>query len=137
LCDELQLAVNLEIKPTAGQEAVTGATVAALAASYAPRAGLLLSSFALPALEAARDMAPTLPRALLVEAIPGDWVEQMKLYGCMALHASASKLDVEMAKAVIAADVPLVCYTVNQRQRADALFALGITAIFSDRPDLM
>lgn len=136
LCDELKLAVNLEIKPAAGQEAVTGGTVAALAATCIPRAGLMLSSFSTAALDAAREMAPELPRALLVEAIPADWAEQLRQHGCTALHAAAGQLDPARAGTVLAAGFPLACYTVNDPQEARRLYALGVAAIFSDRPDL-
>lgn len=136
LCDQLNLAVNLEIKPASGQDEVTGATVAVLAASCAPRAGLILSSFSMAALAAARDAAPTLSRALLVEAIPDAWAVQLADYGCEALHASAWQLEPAKLQAVLAAGVPLACYTVNQRGQAEALFAAGVSAVFSDRPDL-
>lgn len=136
LCDELQLAVNLEIKPSAGQDVLTGRTVAALAAVCAPRAGLILSSFSATALAAAAEMAPELSRALLVETLPADWAQQLRQQGCSALHAEAQTLDHALARAVVAAGVPLACYTVNRRNEADALFALGVTAVFSDRPDL-
>ena len=136
LCDALGLAVNLEIKPAAGHESVTGSTVAALAAACAPRAGLLLSSFSTAALAAARELAPELPRALLVEAIPSDWPQRLTEHGCMALHASAKQLDQAAARTVVAAGIPLACYTVNQPDQAEALFALGVAAVFSDRPDL-
>lgn len=136
LCDELKLAVNLEIKPSPGLESVTGSTVAAIAAACAPRAGLILSSFSAVALAAAREMAPELERALLVEAIPADWAEQLRQQGCTALHAEARQLDPARAGNVLAAGFPLACYTVNDPHEARRLYALGIAAIFSDRPDL-
>ncbi|HWV17155.1 MAG TPA: glycerophosphodiester phosphodiesterase [Rhodocyclaceae bacterium] len=136
LCDELQLAVNLEIKPSAGQDVLTGHAVTALAGARVPRAGLILSSFSAVALAAAAEMAPELSRALLVETLPADWAQQLRQQGCIALHAEAQTLDHDLARAVVAAGVPLACYTVNRRCEADALFALGVAAVFSDRPDL-
>jgi glycerophosphoryl diester phosphodiesterase len=136
LCDELKLAVNLEIKPTAGQEAITGSTVAAIAAACVPRAGLILSSFSPPALAAAREMAPELGRALLVEAIPPDWAERLQQQGCSALHAEARQVDPALVRSITGAGVPLACYTVNDPLEARRLYALGVAAVFSDRPDL-
>lgn len=137
LCDELNLAANLEIKPAAGQDAITGSTVAMLAAACAPHAGLLLSSFSTIALDAARELAPELTRALLLESIPADWQQRLQAHDCSALHVAARNLDHDAAKAVIAARIPLACYTVNQQSEAEALFALGVSAVFSDRPDLL
>jgi glycerophosphoryl diester phosphodiesterase len=136
VCDALNLAANVEIKPTQGLATVTGATVAAVAASSLPRAGLLLSSFAPQALLAARDLAPELPRALLVESIPADWVAQLDALACMAVHADARQLDALRVRELVAAGVPLACYTVNRRQRAEELYALGVASVFSDRCDL-
>lgn len=137
LCDALGLAVNLEIKPAEGYETMTGATVAALAASLVPRAGLLLSSFAPAALQAAQETAPELPRALLVEAIPADWAEQLGTLKACALHTDAARLEQMRVAEVLAARIPLACYTVNRRDVAEALLAQGVSAVFSDRPDLL
>jgi glycerophosphoryl diester phosphodiesterase len=34
------------------------------------------------------------------------------------------------------AGFPLACYTVNHRDEAERLFAMGVSAVFTDRPDL-
>ncbi|HTJ97421.1 MAG TPA: glycerophosphodiester phosphodiesterase family protein, partial [Rhodocyclaceae bacterium] len=131
------LAVNLEIKPATGYEEVTGATVAALAVSQPPRAGLLLSSFSEPALLAAKALAPEVERAVLVEQIPSDWPELLARHEAVALHASARLLDNVTAQAIISAGIPLACYTVNDLAQARSLLALGVSSVFSDRPDLL
>ncbi len=41
-----------------------------------------------------------------------------------------------MAREVCNAGYPLACYTVNRRDEAVRLFALGVSAVFTDRPDL-
>jgi glycerophosphoryl diester phosphodiesterase len=134
LCAELGLWANVEIKPAAGQEIETGKAVARLAA--AATGGLLLSSFSPSALRAAAEVAVLLPRALLVESIPADWRERMAETGSRALHAAAHALDTDGLQAVRAAGFPVACYTVNRREEAERLFATGIDAVFTDRPDL-
>lgn len=134
VCVRLGLWANVEIKPAAGQEVETGRVVARHAARSSAR--LLLSSFSTEALCAAAAEVPHLPRALLVEAIPANWRARMLASGALALHASARALRDEELHAVRAADVPVACYTVNQREAAERLFALGVSAIFTDRPDL-
>lgn len=134
LCAALGLWANVEIKPSAGQEAETGRVVARHAAAATGR--LLLSSFSAEALCAAASEAPQLPRALLVEEIPADWRERVAETAALALHSAARKLTVEGAQAVRAAGFPLACYTVNRRDEAERLFAMGVSAVFSDRPDL-
>lgn len=134
LCATLGLWANVEIKPSAGQDLETGRVVARHAAAAAGK--ILLSSFSAIALGAAAAEAAQLPRALLVEAIPGDWRERVAESGALALHCSARALSAEVAQAVRAAGFPLACYTVNRRDEAERLFALGVSAIFTDRPDL-
>jgi glycerophosphoryl diester phosphodiesterase len=134
LCAALGLWANVEIKPAAGQEAETGQAVARHAALATGK--LLLSSFSSVALRAAADEAVQLPRAMLVEAIPADWRERLMETGARALHSAARALSVDALQTVRDAGFPLACYTVNRREDADRLFAMGVSAVFTDRPDL-
>ena len=134
LCAALGLWANVEIKPAAGQEAETGKAVARHAATATGK--ILLSSFSSVALLAAADEAVQLPRAMLFEAIPADWRERLMESGSRALHASARALTDDGLLAVRNAGLPLACYTVNKRDEAERLFAQGVSAVFTDRPDL-
>jgi glycerophosphoryl diester phosphodiesterase len=134
LCAKLGLWANVEIKPSAGQEVETGRSVARHAAAAA--GNILLSSFSTAALCAAAAEAAQLPHALLVEAIPDDWRARMAESGAFALHCSARTMSAEVLQTARDAGIPLACYTVNRREEAERLFALGITALFTDRPDL-
>lgn len=134
LCAALGLWANVEIKPSTGQDAETGRIVARHAAAAGGR--LLLSSFSVEALCAAATAAPQLPRALLVGAIPADWRQRLAETDAVALHSSARALTDEALQAVSAAGFPLACYTVNRRADAERLFARGVAAVFTDRPDL-
>ena len=131
------LGANVEIKPDTGREAETGAAVAEALTGRWPDAlpSPIVSSFRPAALAAARAAAPDLPYALLVETIPDDWPDQLRRSGCQAVHADARRLVRGKARAVIAAGVPLRCYTVNAPGRARALRAMGVSAVFTDRPD--
>jgi glycerophosphoryl diester phosphodiesterase len=134
LCAALGLWANVEIKPSAGQDAETGRAVARHAVLASGK--LVLSSFSAEALQAATETADRLPRALLVEAITADWRERMAQAGALALHAAARTLTAETAAAVRDAGFPLACYTVNHHDEAARLFAMGVSAVFTDRPDL-
>ena len=134
LCVALGLWANVEIKPARGQEAATGKAVARCAAAATGK--LLLSSFSAAALRAAADEAVHLPRAMLFEAIPADWRERLLETGARALHSAARALTVDVLQAARDAGFPLACYTVNRREDAERLFAMGVSAMFTDRPDL-
>lgn len=135
-CSRNGIAMNVEIKPVPGNERDTGRAVGEACAALAP-GSLWLSSFAPEALAAARDAAPAVPRALLVEAVPPDWRERMDSLGAIALHAKAGLLTEAQATAVKQAGFGLMAYTVNDPDDARRLFALGVDAICTDRLDLI
>ncbi len=128
------LCANVEIKPCPGREAETGRAVA-LALENHGLGGLLLSSFSVPALEAARDVAPGLARALNVDAAPGDWRDRLTDLNCQALHCNHKKLSRSEAVLIRENGFDLRCYTVNDYGRAETLFGWGVRSVFTDYPD--
>lgn len=128
--------MNAEIKPLPGTARGCGRAVAAACARM-PEGSVLLSSFSVEALDAAREAAPAVPRALLVEAVPEDWRERLGKVGAVALHAKAGLLQPAQAAAVKAAGFGLMAYTVNDPAEARALFAMGVDAVCTDRIDLI
>ncbi|MDP9107487.1 MAG: glycerophosphodiester phosphodiesterase, partial [Pseudomonadota bacterium] len=134
-----RLWMNVEIKPSTGAEARTGAVVAAttLAALQSEQATPLLSSFSFDALVAARAAAPDLPRGWLVERVPADWQDRLEALDAVALHVNQRHLRASEARAVKNAGYGLFCYTVNSIERAQELFGFGVDAFCTDRIDLI
>ena len=56
--------------------------------------------------------------------------------GCAALHMQHDRVTPELAGAVHAAGYGLLCYTVNDPERAALLYALGVDCVVTDRLDL-
>lgn len=136
LCAELGLWANVEIKPGAGREAETASVIAAfLQPRWRDGAGIV-SSFSAVALHTFAELAPAIPLALLVGDIPPDWKAQVARNGCVAVHCAARRGTVGRLEEVLAAGVPVACYTVNSRDAVDRLLAAGVAAIFTDRPDI-
>jgi glycerophosphoryl diester phosphodiesterase len=134
---ELGLEVNLEIKPCPGREVETARTACRVLQGIWPadRPAPLLSSFETLSLAAARDTAPELPRALLVEALPRRWRELMTELECVSLNLSHRRNPDAVLEELVAEGVPVLLYTVNDPARAQALMRLGATALFTDAPD--
>ncbi|HEX9171755.1 MAG TPA: glycerophosphodiester phosphodiesterase [Telluria sp.] len=137
--------MNIEIKPAPGYEAETGRVVARLAramfadvieAGNLARAPLL-SSFSVLALEAARDAAPDLPRALLMSEVTADWQRPAGALGVQAVHVNHKSLTAELAAEIKGAGFGLFCYTVNDVARAHELLGWGVDAFCTDRIDLI
>jgi glycerophosphoryl diester phosphodiesterase len=142
---------NVEIKPAPGHERRTGRLVAqGIARAYAdvmrcgsdPATRLdvrvpLLSSFAEEALVAARSAEAELPRALLIDEVPGDWQSRLERLGAVSLNTDHESLTAATARAIKQAGYWLFCYTVNTPERARELFSWGVDAFCTDRIDLI
>jgi glycerophosphoryl diester phosphodiesterase len=133
----LGLGANVEIKPEADREAETAQVVFRTLKTFWP-SGLpppVVSSFSTLALAVSAAGAPEWEHALLVQTVPYDWRRRLAAIGSTALHCNARRLDRGRAAEVIAAAVPLRCYTVNSVRMARKLFAWGVSALFTDAPD--
>lgn len=131
--------VNIEIKPVPGAEARTGAAVALDALSLWQNATVppLLSSFSEAALEAARLAAPGLPRALLLDKLPADWLDRLRRLDCVALDANHRELDARVIADAHAAGFKVLSYTVNDPARAQDLLAWGLDGLITDAVDVI
>ena len=125
---------NIEIKPSPGREAETGAAIAAEALALWRDADVppLLSSFSEAALEAARRVAPGLPRALLISRLPDDWLERCRALGCVALDANHRELDAETIERAHREGLRVLAYTINEPTRAAMLRKLGLDGVITD-----
>lgn len=130
-------ALNIEIKPTPGDERRTGEVVAAEAARrWAGRTvPPLLSSFKTEALEGARSSAPQLPRALLLDSLHSGWFEQAQQLGCVAVVANFNVYHREMVERLHGAGLWALAYTVNDESPARWLLGLGLDGLITDAVD--
>lgn len=129
--------LNIEIKPTPGQEAATGSAVADAAAKLWATAAVppLLTSFAPEALEAAQAARPQLPRGLLLDTLWTGWLETALRLDCVAVicdHTLWNESSVLQAKS---AGFRCLSYTVNDAAVAQRLTRLGTDGIITDRVD--
>ena len=135
-CKQHGMMANIEIKPTTGLEVETGKAVALAARElWAGQTVPLLSSFAIDALEAAQLTAPELPRGLLLDEWRDDWQELTMRLQCVSIHLNHQLLDESRVKALKAAGLYILVYTVNAPRRAGMLLQWGVDAICTDRID--
>ncbi len=129
--------LNIEIKPTPGQERETGAAVARAAAQAWAGAPVppLLSSFRPDALATAREAVPDLPRALLVDELWPGWLDSARQLGCVAVVTNHKVMDATTIEALRGAGLRGLCYTVNDGADVVRLLALGIDGLITDAVD--
>lgn len=129
---------NVEIKSCVGRDFETGAAVALEAdhlfrdADIAP----LLTSFSEIALEGAREAAPDLPRGLLFDKLPDDWLARAVALGCVAINPHFSQITEAVVDAAHDAGLRVLSYTVNQPERVQELQGWGVDTIITDAVDL-
>lgn len=137
-CQHNAYLLNIEIKPTPGDEFCTGVAVAGLAAHlWRGQAVLpLLSSFAPSALEAALETAPAMPRALLLEKQSTDWLCVARELGCCAIVCQHVLWSQDTVTQAANAGFRTMSYTVNDTSVAQRLLDLGLDSLITDRVDL-
>jgi glycerophosphoryl diester phosphodiesterase len=129
--------LNIEIKPTPGAEERTGQLVAEAATRLWAGADVppLLSSFQPAALLAAREAAPDLPRALLLDSLWPGCLEMAASLGCVAVVTQHRLMDAALRDRLRADGRRALCYTVNEPEDVARLRALGIDGLITDAVD--
>lgn len=132
------IALNLELKPTLGWEEPTARAVAATLKSHWPAdTRILVSSMSTLALDIFHDLMPDVPLGLIVYAVPKQWLARLNQHNCLSLHCYADFATSDLADAVHASGHRLHVFTVNDPARAQALFSMGVDAVFTDYPERM
>ena len=132
--------LNVEIKPTPGQEQETGRAVAELMNRIWPSTAVapFFTSFKPAALEAAKQAAPHIPRGLLVDKLAegdADFAIAQAL-GCAAMVFNHALWTPELVDQVHGLGMRCISYTVNDEWAVQRLLDLGTDGIISDRVDL-
>lgn len=130
--------LNIEIKPTPGQERLTGEVVAHHAARLWEGRAVppLLTSFRPESLEAAKMAQPRLPRGLLLDTLWKGWLEMALSLECSAIVCNHALWDASTVSQAKSAGLRCLSYTVNDDWAAQRLIALGTDGIITDRVDL-
>ncbi|MES2614921.1 MAG: glycerophosphoryl diester phosphodiesterase [Bdellovibrionota bacterium] len=137
LFESLNLGVNLEIKPCPNRETSTSILVADFIKNNWPKKlpPPLVSSFSMESLKIAKKQNPELIIGLLFEnELPSNWKQIAR-----ELNASSINIDDKMANQKTIEDIlkegyQVLVYTVNSKERAEELFKLGVSSIFTDMP---
>lgn len=131
--------INIEIKPCPGRERETAAAVCAIVDKHWPKdwEPPLLSSFSMDSLDEAKKVAPHLPRGYLCEEFTPGWQDVVKGLACATLNLNTNKLGPADLAAAKETGLPILVWTVNDPARATELLAAGVTAVITDRPDIV
>jgi glycerophosphoryl diester phosphodiesterase len=137
LLAELGLAANIEIKSEGnGVWPLAAAVVAVLARAWpAGRPPPLLSSFDAACVAHCRDLAPGLPRALLVDRVDRAALAAAGPLDCVAIHANHRWLNKKLTMMVKNGGWRCGAYTVDDPRRARRLFDWGVDSVITNAPN--
>jgi len=136
---DLNMGLNLEIKPCPGREKET-AEVALdfLSRIWDDHDRLLISSFSHVSLEAAREIASDWHRGLLIDGeLPENWKELADYLDCAVVNMGVDHVTREVIEDIIDHDKGILIYTVNNPQDARRLQSWGVDGVFTDVPDVI
>jgi len=130
-------ALNIEIKPTPGQEFETGEVVGReVLRLWAGQTSLpVFSSFQPEALRGARASAPEVPRGLLLDSLRAGWLDEAQALGCQAVISNYNLMDAATVARIHGADMRALVYTVNDEAAVRWLRANGVDGIITDAVD--
>lgn len=133
----LDLYPDIEIKPCPGREIETAKAALTTIKSHWPsgRDGPLLTSFALPCLEVARDLAPNWPRGLICLKPPADWPIKLSSVDAMVLVCHENGLLQNDVEAFREQGIAVVTYPINDGAYAARLLEWGVSSLISNSPD--
>jgi glycerophosphoryl diester phosphodiesterase len=129
--------LDIEIKPTPGQEAETGRAVAEAAQRWWRDAAVppLLTSFQAESLCAAQQAAPDLPRGLLLDKLWSGWDDVARQLKAVAVICQHRMWDAALVAQVKGMGMRCLSYTVNDEAEVQRLVALGTDGVVTDAVD--
>ena len=136
--NEVRMDINVEIKPSDGNEVRTAEAVVKHLNEHwnlndnPP----LVSSQSLECLRVVNHLEPDWNLCCVIHNWDEEWYRWINEFGCVAASVNQEILVPELLRG-LRTFLPLVlAYTVNDAKRAMELYSMGVDAVFSDYPDL-
>lgn len=136
--DDIDLSINLEIKPSWGKvRQITEKVLAIWHKKPRKNVQMLMSSFSVPTLKIIKECDPLMPIGWNIDRWPTSWQKTADDLACVSIHCSKKIVNSERVSTIKNTGRQVLAYTVNDRVQAEKLFEMGVDAVFSDYPDLL
>lgn len=135
--NDMHMNMNIELKSLAGHEERLVNTILPIILPFLEKTNnrFLFSSFSVKTLYALRRYLPNCQIGLLLHEWADGWQKIAKELDCVSVHVNEEITTEASVKEIRNMHKAVLCYTVNQAQRAKTLFDWGVSAVFSDYPD--
>ncbi|OGO90116.1 MAG: hypothetical protein A3F10_07090 [Coxiella sp. RIFCSPHIGHO2_12_FULL_42_15] len=137
---QLNLAINMELKTIEPERAETlvKTSLKILTQLWSShKSPPLISSFSVTNLRWLKKLNCPYPIALNVEKWNEQHVITAEKLGCYSIHCNEKYLTADIIQKNASHHLKTLAYTVNDKSSAEKLFSLGVSAVFSDIPDLL
>lgn len=135
----LDLGLQVELKPTPGDDAETAEIACATLLRYWPhgRGRMFMTSFSERSLNRAAQLMPDVPRAFAVVVPPANPRALLAEVNCQILHCTSDLLDSDALARLNDSGIEFAVATINSVEEAKRLLAGGAQTILSDYADLV
>jgi len=130
---ELGLSANLEIKSSPGYEELLTQYVIKII-EKSPKIPMLISSFSREVLTLVKQTSSPLDVGFLMHRWEEDWEKIFDDINAQAIHISDNMVTPARVIELKRKKCPLLVYTIDNPDRANVLFDLGVDAVFSNCP---
>lgn len=143
LCKKLGLQTNIEIKYVWADRRVGPEQHAKLMCEFIDKFYTeatpmpVLSSFELPCLIELRRLMPKLPIGYLIDSFSPDTLQIAQTYNFNSINCSVRKITEKDLNKALDHNIPVLLYTINDKALAELWLNRGVSAVFTDRPDLL
>lgn len=139
LAQELNLFCNVELKNTEADPNKNATLISEFIEKNhnLVHARILLSSFDLNCLIAVRSRLANTPIGYLIEEFAPDTIEIVRRHNFNSINCAVEKITLNDISMAAKANIPVFLYTINDQVTSSFWLDKGVSAIFTDRPDLL
>jgi glycerophosphoryl diester phosphodiesterase len=135
---DLNLQANIEVKGSRNNPQQQAEDLAKLLIKYCPNIlpKPLISSFNLELLKILRKILPNFPTGYLIEKFEENTLSIVKEYAFTTINCDVDTMQDKYLTKAMKINTPVLLYTVNDKKVGEYWLSKGVSALFSDRPDL-
>lgn len=138
---DLNLSLNLELKPCEGRDVETARVVLdALARIWDDHDKILISSFSEVSLESAAELVHgDWALGYIMDEVPENWRDIASHLGVKTININGNRPDLtrEFIEDIIDEGYGILAYTINNPMKAKELLNWGVDGVFTDEPDVI
>lgn len=138
LCQQLNLGLNLEIKPfSLNKELVAHKIHEEISVFWNKSDALIISSYDQELLGRYREISNDTQLALLYDHLPELWILQARHLNPVSIHCDCHFISTADIAAIKSEGYELYCFTCNDPEQALRLWNQGVDGLFTDHPALL